>query len=335
VVLSQKLPFALAAGCTVVVKPSEFTSGTTLALAKLLEDAGLPPGVFNVVTGYGDPVGRRLAEHPDIRAVSFTGSTATARSILAAAAGNMKKVILELGGKNPNIVFADADLEAAVDGVIKGFIYNCGAECCSGSRVLVERSIVRQFTDFVCDALSRVRLGDPRDPETILGAIVNQTQYEKVRRYIEEGKKVATVAFAGKVDEGREGLFVGPHVFTDVPRTASIAREEIFGPVIAIIPFEDVCDAVRIANDTEYGLAAALWTRNLDTAITVSRGTHAGIVWVNTFLDIPSEVPFGGVRQSGFGRESGRYAIEEFTVLKTIVVQNITRAGRYLPRSPG
>lgn len=329
IVLSMKLAFALAAGCTVVAKPSELTSGTTLMLARLLKAAGLPDGVFNVVTGYGDPVGQRLAAHPDLRLVSFTGSTATGRKVLTLAAGNMKKVVMELGGKNPTVVFEDADFEAAVDGTIKGFVYNAGAECCSGSRVFVQRPLAAAFTQKLCRSLETVRVGDPLDPATTMGAIVSETQLAKIVRYIEDGRKAGTLVFGGRRLD-RPGLFVEPTVFCDVPTTAGIAREEVFGPVIVVVPFDDLAEAVALANDTEYGLAASIWTSDLATAMTMSRRVRSGIVWVNTFLDLPSEVSIGGVRQSGFGRENGRYAIEEFTVLKTIVIQNPATAGRYL-----
>ncbi len=330
VVLSQKLPYALAAGCSVVVKPSELTSGTTLALAKLLHEAGLPKGVFNVVTGYGDPVGQRIAEHPKLRLISFTGSTATGQSIVRAAAGNMKRVVLELGGKNPTVIFDDADLDAAVDGAIKGFVYNSGAECCSGSRVFVQRGVAEKFTALVAERLKTVVVGDPLDPATKMGAIISEAQFQKINRYIEEGKRVGSLAFGGRVLNDLPGLFIEPTVFTDVPASSIVAREEIFGPVIAVIPFDDLADALRLANDTEYGLAASIWTGSLETALVMMRKVRSGIVWVNTFLDVPSEVPIGGIRQSGYGRENGHQAIEEFTVLKSAVIQNASSYGRYL-----
>ncbi|MEX4004416.1 aldehyde dehydrogenase family protein [Paraburkholderia sp. EG285A] len=330
VVLAQKLPYALAAGCTVVVKPSEFTSGTTLELAQILREAGLPDGVFNVVTGYGNPVGQRLAEHHDIRLVSFTGSTATGRKVVEASASNMKKVVLELGGKNPNVIFADADLDAAVDGAIKAFVYNSGAECCSGSRVIVERSIMDSFVAKLDERLDTVSIGDPLDPATKMGSINNKPQYEKILKYIEIGKDEATLVRGGGASPQLGGLFIEPTVFKDVPLDATIAKEEIFGPVIAVIPFDSIDDAIHIANDTEYGLASSVWTSDLATATKMARKVNAGVVWVNTFLDLPSEIPVGGVRQSGYGRENGRYAAEEYTVVKTVVLQDPSAAPRYL-----
>lgn len=330
VVLSQKLPFALAAGCTVVLKPSELTSGSAFAIARLLKEAGLPDGVFNIVTGHGDPVGQRIADHPQLRALSFTGSTQTGRKILRSSAGNMKKVVLELGGKNPTVVFADADLDGAVDGAIKGFVYNSGAECCSGSRIFVERKIADEFTSRLCARLDTVKVGDPLDPSTIMGSIIGQTQFDKISSYIAQGKSSAKLAYGGEILSDMPGLFIQPTVFTDVPLDATIAREEIFGPVVAVIPFDSMSEAITLANDTEYGLAASVWTRDLETAMVMARKIRSGIMWVNTFLDVASEIPIGGIRQSGYGRENGRQAIEEFTVLKTMIIQNPSKAGRYL-----
>lgn len=330
VVLCQKLPYALAAGCTVVVKPSEFTSGTALELAKILEEAGVPRGVYNVVTGYGDPVGQTLACHTDIRQLSFTGSTATGQKIIQSSSSNMKKVVLELGGKNPTIVFGDANIEAAIDGAIRGFIWNSGAECCSGSRLYVQRPILESFTQRLIEKLKAVTVGDPLDPEIKMGAINNKQQFDKICSYIQKGKETSTLAFGGNIRDDLPGIFIEPTVFTNVSHDDVIAREEIFGPVCVIIPFDDTTDAIKMANDTQYGLASSIWTSDLNTSLLMSRAIRSGIVWVNTFLDIPTEIPLGGIKQSGYGRENGRVAIEEYTTTKTIVIQDPSTSGRFL-----
>ena len=330
VVLSQKLPFALAAGCTVVIKPSELTSGTTLALAEILVKSGLPRGVVNVVTGYGDPVGQRLAEHPDLRVISFTGSTATGRRIVQASASNMKRVVLELGGKNPTIIFADADLDAAADGTIKGFVYNSGAECCSGSRVFVQRQALPAFLEKLRAKLATVVTGDPADPATRMGSVISKAHFEKICRYIELGKAEGKIAIGGKIRTDLPGYFIEPTVFTDISPSSPVAREEIFGPVVTLFAFDTMEDAIRMGNDTEYGLASSIWTRDFETAMVMTRKIRSGIVWMNTFLDVPSEVPIGGTKASGYGRENGRQAIEEFTVAKTAVLQNPSSYAHYL-----
>lgn len=331
VVLSQKLPFALAAGCTVVVKPSEMTSGTTLELARILKEAGLPDGVFNVVTGAGDPVGQRLAEHPDIRVVSFTGSTATGKKIAQAAAGNMKKVIVELGGKNPFIVFDDANLDAAVDNAIKGFVYNSGAECCSGSRVYVQEGVFQAFVDTLREKLATVKVGDPLSAGTTMGSLISEGHFEKVAGFIKQARSEGNILFGGNSLSDLPGYFIEPTVVAELPASSAVIRDEIFGPVMALIPFKTTQEVIAAANATDYGLASSVWTSNLDTATEVGRAIQSGIVWVNTFLDVASEIPIGGVKQSGYGRENGRYAIDEFTVLKTMVIQNSRTVGRYLP----
>ena len=330
VVLSQKLPFALAAGCSVVVKPSELTSGSTLELAAYLAEAGLPGGVYNVVTGYGADVGAVLSSDPGVDVVTFTGSTATGQAIVTAAAKTLKKTVLELGGKSPNIVFADADIDAAVDGAIKGIVINQGAECCSGSRVLVQASILEDFKARLVEKIKRVKVGDPLDPDSTIGAVVNEAQFEKIKRYIARGKEQNTLLCGGAVIDTLPGYFVHPTVFCDVRPGDAVATDEIFGPVMALMSFEDAEDAARIANGTTYGLASGIWTSSIDTAVWMARAIRAGIVWVNTYLDLPTEVPIGGVRQSGYGRENGRLAIEEFQVVKTIVIQDSRGYGKYL-----
>jgi betaine-aldehyde dehydrogenase len=320
-IVSQKLPFALAAGCTAVVKPSELTPGTTLRLGQILQEAGLPVGVVNIITGYGKPVGARLAAHPDVDMISFTGSTPVGRSVVAASAGNLKKVALELGGKNPQIVFADADLEAALDATVFGVLFNMGECCNSGSRLLVQRSIADEFSAAVIERACMIPVGDPLDARTKVGAIVNDQQLGKILSYVEsaqrEGAALQTGGARLATDRGR---FMQPTVFTGVAPTMQIAREEIFGPVLSVLTFDTPAEAVRIANSTLYGLSAGVWTRDIDTAFQVGRGVRAGTIWINSFMDGYPELSFGGYRESGLGRELGRFAIEEFTELKTLQV---------------
>jgi betaine-aldehyde dehydrogenase len=318
-IISQKLPFALAVGCTAVVKPSKLTSGTTLRLGKMVQEAGLPDGVVNIVTGSGIPVGTRIAEHPDVNMISFTGSTAVGKQIVEASKGNLKRVALELGGKNPHIVFADADLEAAVDGVVFGVYDNAGECCNSGSRLLVQRSIADSFVSAVVEHARSVPVGDPLDEKTKVGAIVNTAQLNKIMSYIAAGQREgARLALGGQQIRSEHGSFIEPTIFAGVTPTMTIAREEIFGPVLAVVAFETAEEAIAIANSTMYGLSAGLWTGSVDTAFEVSRGIRAGTIWINTYLDGYPELSFGGYNQSGVGRELGRIAIEEFTELKTV-----------------
>jgi acyl-CoA reductase-like NAD-dependent aldehyde dehydrogenase len=320
-IISQKLPFALGAGCTCVVKPSELTPGTTLRLGPLLAEAGVPDGVVNILSGYGDPVGARLSANPDVDMLSFTGSTEIGKAVVAASRSNLKKVGLELGGKNPQIIFADADWEAALDAAVFGLCFNMGECCNSGSRLIVERSIYDRFTECLADLIGEVKVGDPLDDSTQVGAIVNDEQLNKILRYITDGRKCgATLRVGGQQLKGTSGRFVEPTIFSDVRPDMAIAREEIFGPVLSILPFDHCDEAIAIANSTPYGLSASVWTRDLDRAFAVSRGVRAGTVWINTFMEGPAELPFGGYKESGLGRELGRSAIEEFTDLKTIQV---------------
>jgi betaine-aldehyde dehydrogenase len=318
-IISQKLPFALAAGCTAVVKPSELTPATTLRLGEFLLEAGLPEGVVNIVTGYGVPVGARLAEHPGVDMISFTGSTAVGKRIVAASQGNLKKVSLELGGKNPQIVFADADLEAALDAVVFGVYFNMGECCNSGSRVLVQREIADSFIQEVIERARTVPVGDPLDEATKVGAIINQNQFDKIMHYIDTGRREgALLRLGGNRLATEKGCFIEPTVFENVSPVMQIAREEIFGPVLSVLTFDSPAEAVEIANNTMYGLSAGVWTRNVDTAFSVTRGIRAGTVWINCFMDGYPELPFGGYKESGLGRELGRFSIEEFTELKTV-----------------
>ncbi len=318
-IVSQKLPFALAVGCTSVVKPSELTPGTTLMLGKFIQEAGVPEGVVNIVTGYGQPVGARLASHPDVDMISFTGSTAVGKRIVEASAGNLKKVSLELGGKNPQIIFADADLDAALDAAVFGVYFNMGECCNSGSRLLLQRDIAEDFQKALVGRAATVPVGDPLDEATKVGAIINETQQSKITRLIGSGQQQgANLALGGKPIKSEKGRYIEATVFTGVEPEMDIAKEEIFGPVLSVLTFDTAEEAVRIANNTLYGLSAGVWTKDIDTAFKLTKTIRAGTVWVNTFMDGYPELPFGGYRESGLGRELGRFAADEFSELKTV-----------------
>jgi len=318
-IISQKLPFALAVGCTAVVKPSEMTSGTTIKLGHILQEAGLPDGVVNIVTGFGDPVGARIADHSDLDMISFTGSTHVGKDIVRASAGNLKKVSLELGGKNPQLVFDDANLEEALDAVVFGVYFNMGECCNSGSRLLVQKNIADDFIKAVIEKAKTVPVGDPLDEKTKVGAIINKNQFDKISNYVASGQSEgAELQLGGNRLETDRGRFFEATIFDNVTPNMQIAREEIFGPVLSIIQFDDVDDAVRIANDSLYGLSAGIWTANIDTAFQATRRIRAGTIWVNSFMDGYPELSFGGYKESGLGRELGRFAIQEFTELKTM-----------------
>ncbi len=320
-IISQKLPFALAAGCSCVVKPSEFTSGTTLKLAAMLSEAGLPPGVCNVVTGHGDPVGSTFSTHPDVNMVSFTGSTAVGKAIMAAAAPTLKKVSLELGGKNPQLIFSDADLERSADAVCLGAWFNMGECCNSGSRVLVQEDIAEELVAKVLEKSQALKTGNPFDDVSV-GAIINEAQYEKIQDFIRKGKAAgADLVLDGSGVEQGQGRFIAPTIFDKVPPDADIACDEIFGPVLSIVRFKDEAEALQIANSSWYGLSASVWTSNTDRALRCTRSLKAGTVWVNTFLDGAPELPFGGYKQSGLGRELGPEAVLEYTETKTVTMR--------------
>ena len=318
-ILCERVPFILASGCTIVAKPSEVTASTTLLLAEIMTEAGLPDGVFNVITGSGSVIGQAMTEHDDINMVSFTGSTGVGRSTLLASAGNFKKVGLELGGKNPQIVFADANLDDAVDGVIFGLCFNAGQCCVGGSRVVVEKSISAEFEKRLKEKFAKVRIGDPLDPRTQVGSIITSAQNDTILSYIEKGKSEgARLVCGGGALATNVGQFIQPTVFADVTMDMAIAREEIFGPVLTITPFEGFDEALEIANDTIYGLSASIWTTNLDKATQAFRRIQAGRVWVNTTITGGPETPIGGFKQSGTGRETGIYGVEEYTEIKTV-----------------
>jgi betaine-aldehyde dehydrogenase len=314
-----KLAPALAAGCTCVLKPAEQTPLTVLEMANWLEDVGLPPGVVNIITGYGDTTGAPLVSHPDVNKIAFTGSAEVGKKIMRAAADSVKRVTLELGGKSPNIFFADADFEAAIDGALFGVFINQGEVCSAGSRILVEKSIYSKFVEAMTEKAKKIKLGPPLERETKMGPLVSKEQWERVRSYQDIGKKEAKVATGGGIPKAfGKGYYVEPTIFYDVDNSARIAREEIFGPVCAVIPFADEKDAIRIANDSPYGLAAAVWSRDIYKALRMVKALRAGIVWVNHMQPTYVEAPWGGYKQSGFGRELGPWGIEEYLETKQV-----------------
>ena len=314
---------ALATGNTVILKPSEDTSLVALRLAELFLEAGFPEGVVNVVTGYGETAGAALANHNDVDKITFTGSTEVGRMLIKASAGNLKKLSLELGGKSPNIVFADADLEVALKGVFMGIFFCQGEICSAGSRLFVEQTIYEEFVAQLAGMAKSVRLGHGLDPETKMGPLVSRSQQERVLDYIQQGRaaKANVLAGGGKPDGLlAEGFFVEPTVFSQVTNEMTIAREEIFGPVVCALPFKDLADAIRQGNDTPFGLAAGVWTRDLRKAHQAAAALETGTVWVNCYNAFDNASPWGGFKQSGWGREKGPYGLDLFTQIKSVVV---------------
>jgi aldehyde dehydrogenase (NAD+) len=318
-----KVAPALACGNTVIIKPASQTPLTALALAEVAQEAGLPPGVLNVITGPGSTVGQMIVEHPGIDKIAFTGDTSTGKGIMRGSADTLKRITLELGGKSPNIVFADADLDAALRGATTGIFYGKGEVCAAGSRLLVDKSIKSEFIDKVAARAKKMTPGDPMDPKTRLGAISSKKQLDNDLRYIETAKRegATLVAGGGRADIGTgKGYFLQPTVFDGVTPEMTIAREEIFGPVLATIEFGDVDEAIARANDSTYGLAAAVWTRDIKKAHYVARKLQAGTVWINTYNVYDTAAPFGGYKQSGFGREMSMHALEHYTQVKSVWV---------------
>ena len=335
-ILSQKLPFALAAGCACVVKPSEMTPSTTVLLCELLAEAGLPAGVVNVVLGFGQPVGSVMTAHPAVDMVTFTGSTAVGKLISRVASETLKKVALELGGKNPQVIFPDADLESAADAVTFGIYFNVGQCCNSGSRIIVHEDIAQDFVARVVALSGRVAFGDPLDPATQVGAIVTPEHAAKIDAHVRAAKAAgASVVLGGGHLEvpGLGRQFYQPTVVTGVTADMAIAREEVFGPVLSVLTFRTLEEAIRLTNDAAYGLSAGVWSENNHTCMAFARSAQAGTVWTNTWMDGFPEVTFGGMKQSGQGREIGRYGLDEFMEIKSLVMRiGRTRAPWVRPR---
>jgi acyl-CoA reductase-like NAD-dependent aldehyde dehydrogenase len=331
-IVSQKLPFALAAGCTAVVKPSELTSGSTLVLGEILLEAGLPPGVANIVTGTGREVGATMVRHPAVDMISFTGSTAVGKMAVATAAETLKRVSMELGGKNPQLVFADADLEAALDAVLFGVYFNAGECCNSGSRLLVQREIAETFVGDIVARSRDIPVGDPLHERTKVGAIITSEHLGKIESFVAGAADAgAEIRLGGRRLAAERGRFMAPTVVAGVTPEMAIAREEVFGPVLSVLTFDHVDEAIALANATSYGLSAGVWSRDYDTCLRAARGIRAGTVWLNTFMDGFAELPFGGFGESGIGRELGRHAAVDYTEVKTLQMHSGPRTAWWLP----
>jgi acyl-CoA reductase-like NAD-dependent aldehyde dehydrogenase len=316
---SWKLGPALACGNTVVLKPAELTPLTALRLGELALDAGIPTGVLNVAVGPGRVVGRRLVEHPDVAKIGFTGSTEVGRGVMEGAAGTIKRVTLELGGKSANVVFADADLEAAASSAPSAVFGNAGQDCCARSRILVERAVYDRFLDLLVEATRKVRVGNPEDDATEMGPLISAEQREKVSSFVD-----GDVAFQGQAPEGR-GFWFPPTLLAPVSNDDRAAREEIFGPVACVIPFADEAEAIRLANDTPYGLSGSIWTENGARALRVARAIETGVLSVNANTSVRVATPFGGFKQSGFGRELGMHGLESYSEVKNVYIATDAR----------
>jgi acyl-CoA reductase-like NAD-dependent aldehyde dehydrogenase len=320
---TQKVAPAIAAGCTFILKPPEQTPLTCLELPKILEEAGLPTGVFHVLTGFGETAGAPLVAHPSVDKIGFTGSREVGKLIMRSGADTLKRVTLELGGKSPNIVFADADFESAVEGSANGVFWNQGEICSAGTRVFVENAIYDDAVSALSNRATSLVLGDPSGEDTTMGPLVSKEQQERVERYLEIGSGEARVAAQGSTPSDptlANGYFVPPTIFADVTNDARIAREEIFGPVMSVIPFGAIDDVLTMANDNDYGLAAAIWTKDIKKAMRAAQALRAGIVWINDTQPAPTEMPWGGYKQSGVGRELGKHGLDDYLEEKAVYV---------------
>jgi aldehyde dehydrogenase (NAD+) len=326
-----KLAPALACGCTVVLKPAELTPLTALRIGELALAAGVPPGVLNVVPGFGAKAGAALVEHPDVDKITFTGSPAVGRQILRSAAGNLKRVTLELGGKSANIIFPDADLDAAVKAAASGIFFNSGQVCSAGSRILAHADIYAEVVERLVARARAIRVGDPREPGTAMGPLVSRVQMNRVLEYIEIGKREGATLVTGGCRYGDRGYFVSPTVFADVEHGMRISQEEIFGPVASVIRFRDEEEALQLANGTKYSLAAGVWSADIARVHRFIAALKAGTVWVNTFGPTDVRLPWGGNRDSGFGREHGDMAIENFTEPKSVWINTGARRPHAVP----
>ena len=313
-----KLGPALATGNTVVLKPAEQTPLTALRLGELIQEAGIPDGVVNIVPGYGETAGAALAAHPGVDKVAFTGSTEVGKLILQAAAGNLKKVSLELGGKSPNVVFADVDLDAAIEGSASAIFFNHGQCCCAGSRLFVEKKIFDKVVDGVAEKASKIKVGSGFDPDTEMGPLVSKEQLDRVCGYLESGFSEGAKAVVGGSKIGDKGYFVKPTVLVNTKQNMKVVQEEIFGPVVTAIPFEDPAELVTQANNSAYGLAAGIWTNDIKKANRLAAELRAGTVWINCYNIFDAALPFGGYKQSGWGREMGHEVLEQYTEVKAV-----------------
>jgi len=321
VMAAWKIAPALAAGCTVVLKPAEQTPLTALRLGELIQEAGFPAGVVNIVPGFGETAGAALAAHPDVDKVAFTGSTEVGKLIVQAAAGNLKKVTLELGGKSPNIIFRDADLEQAIPQAAGAIFFNQGEICTAGSRLFVEHAVFDRVVEGVAERAKAIRLGPGMDPETEMGPLVSAEQLTRVCDYLESGLAEGAEAVAGGRKQDGKGYFVEPTVLVNTNPGMKVVREEIFGPVVTVMPFKDADDIAALSNETVYGLAAAVWTRDISKAHRLASALQSGNVWVNCYNAFDNALPFGGYKQSGWGRELGREGVEQYTQTKTVCVK--------------